>query len=265
MVSFRVLASDEYTPINLMRQIGLPDSPTIVDVRIADDISPDDRTIPTAIFHNFRDIDGLLDRLSGRKAVVVCHKGLKLSQGTASLVRVNASTAEVLTGGFVGWAEAELPTLPIGLIPQSSRWVTSQRPKIDRIACPWLIKRFIDRDAKVIFVPRADVAAVADRFGAVPFDTPDAPYNHRGENCSFDAFLDAFGLRTDALNRMADVIRAADTDNHNNAPQAAGLLSLSVGVSKMYRDDNAMLDAGLTLYDALYRWARDGFDEGHAE
>lgn len=253
------------TPINLMRQIGLPDSPTIVDVRIADDISPDDLTIPTAIFHDFRDINGLLDRLSCSKAAIVCHKGLKLSQGIAALVRTHGGTAEVLTAGFVGWVEAELPTLPNGLIPQSGRWVTRQRPKIDRIACPWLIKRFIDPRAKVMFVPRADVAAVADRFDAVLFDTPDAPYSHNGENCSFDALLDAFGLHTQALNRMADVIRAADTNHHNNAPQAAGLLVLSVGLSKMYRDDNAMLNAGLTLYDALYRWARDGFDEGHAE
>ena len=253
------------TPPNLMRQIGLPDGPIIVDVRIAEDIAPEDRTVATAILHDFNDINGFLDRLSGRKTVVMCYKGLKLSQGIAALIRANGGTAEVLTGGFVGWNEAGLPTLPIGLIPQSGRWVTRQTPKIDRIARPWLIKRFIDRDAKVMFVPRADVPAVADRFDAIPFDAPDAPYGHNGENCSFDALLDAFGLRTEALNRMSDIIRAADTNNYNNDPQAAGLLEISVGLSKMSRDDNAMLDAGLTLYDALYRWARDGFDEGHAE
>ncbi len=253
------------TPQNLMRQIGLPDGPIIVDVRIAEDIAPEDRAVPTTIFHDFYDFKGLLDRLSGRKAIIICHKGLKLSQGIAALIRAGGGTAEVLAGGFVGWNEAGLPTLPIELIAQSGRWVTRQKPKIDRIACPWLIKRFIDRDAEFMFVPRADVAAVADRFDAISFDTPDAPYGHNGENCSFDALLDAFGLRTEALNRMSDVIRAADTNNHNNDPQAAGLLAISVGLSKIHRDDNAMLDAGLTLYDALYRWARDGFTEGHAE
>lgn len=252
-------------PLHLMRQIGLHDSPVIVDVRISEDIAPDDRTIPTAIFHDFNDIDGLLLRLSGRKAVVVCHKGLKLSQGIAALIRAHGGTAEVLSGGFVAWREADLPTFPIGLIPQNGRWVTRQRPKIDRIACPWLITRFIDPTAQFMFVPRGDVAAVADRFDATPFDVPDAAYSHLGENCSFDALLDAFELRTEPLDRMAKIIRAADTNMHNNAVQAAGLLAISVGLSKMHRDDNDMLLAGLPIYDALYRWARDGFEEGHAE
>ena len=94
---------------------------------------------------------------------------------------------------------------------------------------------------------------------------PDAPYTHKDEKCSFNTILDGFNLRTDALNRMADVIRAADTDRLDQVPQAAGLLAVSVGLSKQYRDDNAMLAAGFPIYDALYGWARDGFSEGHAE
>lgn len=253
------------TPAQLMRQIGLPDSPIIVDVRIPDDIAPDSRTIPTAIFHAHTDIDGLMDRIAGRKAVVVCHKGLKLSQGIAALIRARGHAAEVLEGGFVGWLAEDGLTLGIDQIPTSGQWVTRQRPKIDRIACPWLIRRFIDPAAQIMFVPRADVSAVAEKFDAVAFDTDGAPFTHVDDKCSFDAVLDGFGIRTEALNRMARVIRAADTNTHDGSPQAAGLLAMSVGLSKQHRDDNQMLEAAMPLYDALYRWARDGFDEGHAE
>lgn len=253
------------SPTNLMRQIGLPDSPVILDVRIADDIAPEGQSIPSAIFYNFNDIDGITEKISGRKVIVVCHKGLKLSQGVAALIRAQGGAAEVLTGGFVAWQEAALTTVPISLIPTNHRWVTRQRPKIDRIVCPWLITRFIAPQARFMFVPRGDVTAVADKFEATAFDTADAAFSHRGDNCSFDALLDDFNLQTDALVRMANIIRAADTNKHNVAPQAAGLLAISVGLSKIHRDDNTMLAAGLTVYDALYRWARDGFEESHTE
>lgn len=143
------------------------------------------------------------------------------------------------------------------------KWVTRERPKIDRIACPWLIRRFIDPTAPVLFVAPSEVEAVAGRFGAIPFDIEGVTFSHRGERCSFDALLDDFQLHTEALDRMAAVIRGADTDRHDLAPQAAGLLALSVGLSRMFRDDLQQLDAGIALYDALYRWARDGHEEGH--
>ena len=143
------------------------------------------------------------------------------------------------------------------------KWVTREHAKVDRIACPWLIRRFIDSDARFLFVAPTEVAAVAERFGAVPFDIEGVELSHRGDLCSFDAILDDFGLRTEALDRLATVIRGADTDRHDLAPQAAGLLALSVGLSRMHKDDLAQLDAGMGLYDALYRWARDGFAEGH--
>ena len=137
------------------------------------------------------------------------------------------------------------------------------RPKIDRIACPWLIRRFVDPAARFLYVAPAEVLGVAERFAATPFDVPDVRWSHRGECCTFDTMVEEFGLSTPALERLATVVRAADTDRHDLAPQAAGLLAVSVGLSRLYRDDLEQLEAGMGLYDALYRWARDGFDEGH--
>jgi hypothetical protein len=170
----------------------------------------------------------------------------------------------VLEGGTLAWAEAGLPMVPLAALPApGTPWVTRHRPKIDRIACPWLIRRFIDPSAPFLFVAPAEVPAVAERFGALPFDIEGAAFTHRGALCTFDALLEDFALRTPALDRMALVIRAADTDRHDLAPQAAGLLALSVGLSRMFRDDLQQLEAAMTLYDALYRWARDAQDEGH--
>jgi len=136
-------------------------------------------------------------------------------------------------------------------------------PMIDRTAGPWLIRRFVDPDERILFVCAAEVAGVADRYSATPFDVEGVFGSHRDEQCTFDTMLEEFNLNTPALQRLATVVRAADTNAHDLAPQAAGLLALSVGLSRQYRDDQAQLEAGMTIYDALYRWARDGTDEGH--
>ncbi len=253
------------TPAQLMRQIGMPDAPIVVDVRITDDISPDNLTIPTACFYDYREVEAMIARIGQRRAVIVCHKGKKISQGVAALVRAGGGQAEVLEGGFVAWLGAALPTFQLAELQDTRLWVTRQRPKIDRIACPWLIRRFIEPDAKFLFVPRDDVLAVADRFGATPFDVQDAKFAHVGPQCTFDALIDEFGLTHQPLLRMAKIIRAADTDDLSDTPQAAGLLAISIGYSKMHRDDTAMLNAAMPVYDALYRWARDGFEESHSE
>jgi hypothetical protein len=151
----------------------------------------------------------------------------------------------------------------VASLAASNLWVTRHRPKIDRIACPWLIRRFVDPSARFLFVAPAEVAEVALRFNATPFDIEGCAFSHRGALCSFDTMLDIFGLHTEALDRLALVVRAADTDRHDLSPQAAGLLAISVGLSRQYRDDLEQLEAGMALYDALYRWARDGHDEGH--
>ena len=252
----------QITPAQAFRLIGTPEAPRVFDVRIDEDVAALPRLLPTARRMAHTDI-AVLSHPPGR-AIVACTKGRKLSEGAAALLRCKGWQAEVLEGGTLAWEAAGLPMTPHSVLPApGTPWVTRHRPKIDRIACPWLIRRFIDPTAPILFVAPSEVEAVADRFGAIPFDIEGVTFSHRGANCSFDALLDDFQLHSEALDRMATVIRGADTDRHDLAPQAAGLLALSVGLSRMFRDDLQQLDAGIALYDALYRWARDGHEEGH--
>ena len=254
---------NQITQNQLLRLIGLPDQPLLLDVRLAEDLASDPRLIPGSRVLPHDRFDPVPTDLTGRRVVVICAKGRKLSEGVAALLRAQGIAAEVLEGGSVAWGQARLPMVPIATLPVSHLWVTRHRPKIDRIACPWLIRRFIDPGARFLFVAPAEVPAVAERFNATPLDIEGVRFSHRGDGCTFDTMLDEWGLQTEALQRMAVVIRAADTDRHALSPQAAGLLAISVGLSRQYRDDLQQLDAGLSLYDALYRWARDGHDEGH--
>lgn len=248
-------------PAAAFRLIGLPDAPTVFDVRLPEDIDALPRVIPTARVIPHGDIASLTEPPG--QAIVVCARGRKLSEGAAALLRSMGWQAEVLEGGAVAWEAAGLPMIPRAVLPMGRFWVTRHRPKIDRIACPWLIRRFIDPGARFLFVAPAEVQAVAGRFDATPFDVEVVTFTHRGEGCTFDALLDDFALHSPALDRMATVIRAADTNRHDLAAQAAGLLALSVGLSRQFRDDLEQMQAGFALYDALYRWARDGHEEGH--
>ena len=144
------------------------------------------------------------------------------------------------------------------------KWVTRERPKIDRIACPWLIARFIDREPEFLFVPPGDVIAVARDRGAIPYDVPNVELSHVGELCSFDAFLRKYRLGGDpSLAELAVIVRGADTARPDLAPQAAGLLAVSLGLSHLYRDDQEMLKHGMVVYDALYAWCRNVRGETH--
>jgi hypothetical protein len=143
------------------------------------------------------------------------------------------------------------------------KWVTRERPKIDRIACPWLIRRFIDGAPEFLYVPASDVLRVAEETGAIPFDVPDVELSHVGELCSFDAFLRKYGLADPALAQLAVIVRAADTNRPELAPQASGLLAVSLGLSANFADDHAMLEQGMVLYDALYTWCRSCQGETH--
>jgi hypothetical protein len=134
------------------------------------------------------------------------------------------------------------------------KWVTRERPKIDRIACPWLVARFIDPSAEFLFVPPGDVLRVAAESGAIPYDIPDVELSHVGELCSFDAFLRKYGLQDPALDRLAIMVRGADTSRLDLAPEAAGLFAISLGLSRNFCDDEEMLRHGLVMYDALYAW-----------
>jgi rhodanese-related sulfurtransferase len=252
----------------LARRVGLPDAPLLIDVRTAEDAEADQRILPASIRRDHRQVADWAPALRGRNIVVICQKGLKLSEGTAAWLRHEGAQAEVLEGGFLGWAEAGMPLVATRHLPKRdpagrTLWVTRQRPKVDRIACPWLIRRFVDSDAVFLFVAASEVPAVADRFGATPFDIDEVFWSHRGDTCTFDTMLEEFGLHTPALDRLATLVRGADTARLDLAPQCAGLLAASLGLSRQYRDDLAQLEAGLALYDAFHLWCRDATDETH--
>jgi len=261
-------APNEITAVQLMRLVGTPDAPGIVDLRIDEDFDDDPRLVPGAFRCSHLRLDDLYPVPQGKHIVVYCQKGRKISQGAAALMRNEGISVEVLEGGQFAWRDADLPMVNGAISPLAgrdtpTRWVTRHRPKIDRIACPWLIRRFIDPMAEFLFVPPLDVELVSEKFAATPFDIEGVHLSHRGDLCSFDTLLDEFQLSSETLERMALIIRGADTNKHDLAPEAAGLLAFSLGLSRMFKDDLAQLDAGMILYDALYRWARDATDEGH--
>jgi hypothetical protein len=144
------------------------------------------------------------------------------------------------------------------------KWVTRERPKIDRIACPWLIARFIDKDAEFLYVPSNKVLSTAKESSATPYDIPGVEMGHNGELCSFDAFLHKYRLDDPALQQLATIVRGADTDRLDLAPQAAGLLAISLGLSRNFANDHEMLRQGMVIYDALYAWCKDLKSETHS-
>lgn len=255
-------APNEIPASRLADRIGRPDAPSIIDVRLSEDVILDPRQLPAALTRDYRDVAAWGPGFAGRRVVVACQRGQKLSHGVAAWLRRAGAQAEVLEGGFEAWRDAGLPMVPRDALPPRhpsghTVWVTRARPKVDRIACPWLIRRFVDPGAVFLFVPPSEVVPVAERFGATPFDVPDIHYGHRGEFCTFDVMVAEFGLATDpALARLARIVRGADTGRPELAAESAGLLAISQGLSTMHDDDLAQLEAGMTVYDAMYHWCR---------
>jgi rhodanese-related sulfurtransferase len=254
----------------LSRLIGRPDAPVLIDVRTEEDFDAAPRRIPGAIRREAATVASWGRDLPDGQAVVICQRGLKLSEGVAAWLRHQGRRAENLDGGTVAWEAAGLPMVPEAMRPPAgpegaTLWVTRARPKIDRIACPWLIRRFVDPQAVFLFVSPLEVVAVAERFRATPFDIDAAGafWTHRGDLCTFDVMVEEFGLATEPMLRLAAIVRGADTARPDLAPEAAGLLAASLGLSRMFSDDLAQLEAGLTLYDAFYRWSRDATGETH--
>ena len=261
-------APDSITVAQLARLIGTQDAPAVLDLRTPDEHGADPRLLPAGLAHDDRAVVSWAAEYAGRVVVVCCQLGQAPSQGVAAFLRQAGARAEYLEGGFAAWVQADgLLVRPQALPARDAQgrtvWVTRARPKIDRIACPWLIRRFVDPRAVFLFVAPAEVAGVAERFGATPFDIEHTFWSHRGETCTFDAMLQEFGLRSEALHRLAMIVRGADTARLDLAPEAAGLLAASLGLSRMYRDDLAQLDAAMGLYDAMFRWARDAVAETH--
>ena len=252
----------------LGRLVGTPRCPAIIDVRTDEDFAADPRLIPGTLRRPFATIAAWAPAFARLPAVVVCERGQKLSEGVAAWLRHAGGDAEVLEGGFRAWDDAGLPLVPADRLPPRDAegrtvWVTRARPKVDRIACPWLIRRFVDPGAVFLFVAPSEVLAVAERFAGVPFDIEGVFWSHRGEACTFDTMVEVLGLATEPLLRLAAIVRGADTARLDLAPQAAGLLAISLGLSRLHADDLRQLEAGMALYDALYLWCRDALDEAH--
>ena len=252
----------------LARLVGTPKCPVLVDVRTDEDFAVEPRLIPGSVRRPNAEPSAWAGELNGHSAIVICQKGLKLSAGVAAWLRHAGVPADLLEGGVAAWTKAGLPLVNAKKLPPLDAkgrtvWVTRARPKIDRVACPWLIRRFLDPNAVFLFVAPAEVLPVAERFAAEPFDVEGVFWSHRGELCTFDAMLEEFGLTTEPLLRLAKIVRGADTGRLDLVPEAAGLLAASLGLSRMYADDLAQLEAGMTLYDAFYRWCRDATEETH--
>ena len=242
----------------LRQSLRSPQPPLVIDVRRQERFLESADLIRGALRREPDKADAWKGTLPAAAQVVVyCVHGHEVSQSAA-----NTLGARYLEGGIEAWREAggELDAKPRGA---ATRWVTRERPKIDRIACPWLIRRFVDRDAEFLYVPAPEVKAVAKQREAVPYDIPDVHFSHEGERCSFDAFLKHFNLDDPALDALALVVRGADTHRLELAPQAAGLAAISLGLSRNFADDHAMLEKGMILYDALYTWCKEGKNETH--
>jgi rhodanese-related sulfurtransferase len=258
----------EISVTQLSRVIGLPGTPALVDVRPCDDGGSGRRLLPTARHMESQTVSTWAHVFAGQRVIVYCRDGGAASQGTAAWLRQAGIDAQTLEGGFEAWSEAGQPLLFTDRLPERdpegrTTWVTRARPKIIRIACPWLIRRFIDPAAVFLYVAPSDVTAVAERFKATPFDCGDGIWNDRGTACTFDVMLEEFNLKTKPLSRLAAIVRGADTGMPDLTPQSGGLLAISLGYSRMFRDDVAQLDAAMPVYDALYRWCRDGTEETH--
>ncbi len=209
----------------LVRLIGTPKCPVLIDVRGQDEFDADPHLIPSSIRWASDKLEDRPEGYGGKSAVVICQKGSDLSQGAGALLRHQGVPAEVLEGGFEAWRQARLPLVPFAKLPPvdprgRTVWVTRARPKIDRIACPWLIRRFVDPRAVFLFVAPSDVVAVAERFGGVPFDIEDVFWSHRGDTCTFDTMVEEFGLGTPPLLRLANIVRGADTARPELSPEA---------------------------------------------
>lgn len=246
------------TPAALRHSLVSTRPPLVIDVRRAERFHESTDMIRGALRRDPEKLDAWKGTLpQAAQVVVYCVHGHEVSQGVA-----RALGARYLEGGIEAWAKTggELSSKPRNA---SSRWVTRERPKIDRIACPWLIRRFIDPDAEFLYVPTPEVKSVAAQREAVPYDIPDVRFSHVGDRCSFDAFLGYFHLDDPALRELAVIVRGADTNRLELAPQAAGLAAISLGLSILHRNDHEMLEHGMVMYDALYAWCKEGQAEVH--
>jgi rhodanese-related sulfurtransferase len=241
----------------LRSRIGSSAPPIVIDVRRRAAFIASQEIVGGALRRDPDKVDAWAVSLPAASSVVVyCVHGREVSQNVAEALASAGLDASYLEGGLdEGWKALE------GAVDRkpangSTRWVTRERPKIDRIACPWLIARFIDPEAEFHYVPANDVPKAAQERDAEPYDIPGVHFGHEGENCSFDAFLKHYRLTDPALAKLATIVRGADTSRPELTPQSPGLLAISQGLSKNFADDHEMLRHGMVMYDALYAWCK---------
>jgi rhodanese-related sulfurtransferase len=259
------------SPQQLWHLIGTADAPQLIDVRRRDIYESTPGVLPASIWQEpteFGRWGPTLDR--ARPIVVACKAGKELSQFITAELRGAGYNAAMLEGGSFAWSDAGLPmvdrkTLERLAPRRPSVWVTRRRPKIDRVACPWLIRRFLEVNAKILFVDPAYVKESAAEAGGVPFDIRDIELSHDGDRCTFDTMLKLFGLESEpSLARLALIVRGADTARPDIAPEAAGLHAISLGLSQLAGDDDhGLLERGFMVYDALFAWLRFAAEERH--
>ena len=246
----------------LSARIGTSQAPVLFDVCRPEAFADSERVIAGARWRNHALADHWGRTLDPSAEVVVsCVHGHNVSQLAAAKLRSLGLKVRFLEGGTEGFLAIGGPSVlrkawPHDLEDRPSRWVTRESPKIDRLACPWFIRRFLDPDAEIIYVEAEWVKVIAEELDAEAFDIDGAAFSHRGENCSFDAFLDHYGVEDESLRFVARIIRGADTAKLDLEPQCAGLLALALGISALHDDDLAALECGIALYDGLYAWAR---------
>jgi rhodanese-related sulfurtransferase len=248
---------------DLYGRLGTAAAPVLVDLRRAPAFAESDVMVVGAVRRLPDQVEQWRGDLRPNRPVVVhCVRGHEVSQNAARALAAAGFDAAYLEGGIEAWQAEDLPLRrKRGAAP--GKWVTRERPKIDRIACPWLIRRFIDPEAEFIYVPADRVRQVAEETGATPYDVDGVEFSHEGERCSFDTFLRLYGIQDPALHQLATIVRGADTSRHDLAPQCAGLFAVSLGLSANFPDDHEMLTHGMVLYDALYTWCRSLQHETH--
>ena len=252
----------------IFARLGLPDSPVIFDVRDAAAYAERPRLIPGALRADPDRIGEWSRSLPHTRAIVAyCVHGGSTSTSVADALSAMGYPACILEGGLEGWIAAGHPTVKARAdlnVPGASRWVTRERPKIDRLACPWLVRRFIDPRALFFYTPAHRVRAESQALHAEPYDIADVTFSHRGPRCSFDAFLDEFDLHDPTIDQVANIVRAADTGELGQSREAPGLLAISLGLSANVSDDIVLLEQAMPVYDALYAWCKTARNETHS-
>jgi rhodanese-related sulfurtransferase len=258
------------SPQDLWIALGSASAPLLIDARRREVYDTAPHVLPTAAWQNPQDTDWIGSLDGARPIVVACKAAHEMSQMVAANLRAKGYQASVLAGGYAAWSDAGLPLVDKAALQRfaprrPSLWVTRRRPKIDRIACPWLIRRFIDAQARILFVDPPEVPAVARETGAIPFDIEGVEISHEGPRCSFDTMLKLFGLESEpSLARLALIVRGADTARPELAPEAAGLHAISLGLSALAGDDDhGLLERGFIVYDGLFAYLRFAAQERH--